>query len=198
MGGAMAGGIAGGVGSMLGSLISSGGAELASKRTAKSVKKQMEFQLYMSNTAYQRAMADMRKAGLNPILAYKQGGASTPAGARAEYPNILASYGATGSSAMAAVRLAQELRNLKAQERKDSKQAELFGAQQHTEGTKQWVNRVHRGLLESELSWKRPSAKAMQDYYDSQKGKWGRQFEEFRRNIGLHLGGPRSTFGIGR
>ncbi len=56
------------------------GSAVASGLSYKIAKENRQWQERMSNTAYQRGMKDMRLAGLNPILAYKQGGASSPAG----------------------------------------------------------------------------------------------------------------------
>ena len=57
-----------------------------------------EWQEHMSNTAFQRAVEDMKKAGLNPILAFSNGGASTPGGSAGTISG--ASMGLASSSAL--------------------------------------------------------------------------------------------------
>ena len=88
-------------GPLIGGAASALGSYYQAKQAQQSAKAQMKFQERMSNTSFQRGMKDLRAAGLNPILAAKVGGASTPQGAGYQTPNIGAAAVQGAHSAMA-------------------------------------------------------------------------------------------------
>ena len=75
-------------GSLLGGLFGARGQRKANEQNIALAREQMAFQERMSNSAYQRAMKDMKLAGLNPILSAKQP-ASTPGGASTRVESVL-------------------------------------------------------------------------------------------------------------
>lgn len=128
--------LAGFAGNLLGGLFGRSGQREANAANLAIAREQMQFQERMSNTAYQRAAKDLEAAGLNRILALGSP-ASTPAGAKAEMQNENAalgdSLGSGVSSALAAVKLRQEVKESNARIRQADANTDFITAKTKSE-----------------------------------------------------------------
>lgn len=141
------------------------------------------FQEHQTGSAYQRAVRDMQLAGLNPMLAYSQGGASSAQGAKAQYTSGSRDPGAGITSAMVA---REQVKNMREQNRLLEQDVRRGRA----EADKAEVEKVlYRGLLPmAEVlrdkigTWSAASAKAQPDLspgsiMDAARGKTTDLFE---------------------
>jgi hypothetical protein len=113
-----------GIGSAIGGLFGYKGQKDTNVASAQQAQKQMDFQRNMSNTAVQRRMADLKKAGINPILAGSKE-ASSPAGAMAPMGNKAQAAMNSATNAANLEQIFANINNTKAKTNSINKDAEV-------------------------------------------------------------------------
>lgn len=134
----------GSVGDIFGGVLGYKGQRDANEKNLQIAREQMAFQERMSGSAYQRAVADLQAANLNPMLAYSQGGASTPVGSAPKMENALGAGVAGASQAAQALSAMQSVQQSQAQ-------TELLRSQRDKTQAETVSNNLHSAKLAAEV-----------------------------------------------
>lgn len=151
-----------------GSLLSAFGGRSQNKANQAAAREQMAFQKESAQNQYSWAMDDMRRSGLNPILAYQQGGSGRLAGASYSSVNVGEAAGAGGARAvgtgMALQRLNADIENIKSQTDKTRAETRNVNLKAFGYAADAMINRIKIGAITTGLNTTTSAADAARNW----------------------------------